>query len=235
VKIGIIGAMEVEIAKLRQQLHKAQEHKNAGFTFYTGQLHGVDIVLLQSGIGKVNAAIGTALLIDNFKPNYVINTGCAGGFVSDINVGDIVISTDVRHHDMDCTVFGYEHGQVPGLPASFKADKLLTDLADGAIHQLTDLKTKKATILTGDQFMNNPARTRELKERFPLAEAVEMEGAAIAQTCHQFAVPFVVIRAISDIAGQENAIQYEEFVEVAAINSANMVMEMIKQLETKNV
>ena len=135
---------------------------------------------------------------------------------------------------MDCKVFGYKHGQVPGMPESFVADNNLIDLADRCIHRLSDINTKKAAILTGDQFMNNPEATKQIKDLFPLAEAVEMEGAAIAQTCYQFNIPFVVIRSISDIAGQENAVEYEEFVEKAAINSANMVIEMTNELGRKN-
>lgn len=233
-KIGIIGAMEVEVINLREKLQNRKEYKKAGLTFYTGLLHKVEVIILKSGIGKVNAAIGTTLLIDTFQPDYVINTGCAGGFPSNLNVGDIVISSDVLHHDMDCTVFGYNKGQVPGMPPSFKADELLIKLADKAVHQLTDLNTKQGTITTGDQFMNDPLHTSQLKEIFPQAKAVEMEGAAIAQTCFQFGVPFVVIRSISDIAGQENAIQYTEFVEVAAVNSAKIVMEMIRELNIHN-
>lgn len=229
-KIGVIGAMEIEVVRLRALLSDKNEHQKGGFVFYTGKLNGNDIILLQSGIGKVNAAIGAAIMIDNFTPDFVINTGAAGGFPGDLKVGDIVISNELIHHDMDCTVFGYKNGQVPGMPASFVADKSLIDLADKCIHKLTDLNTKKATILTGDQFMNDPEATKKIKETFPDAEAVEMEGAAIAQTCYQFKTPFVVIRSISDIAGQENAIEYEQFVETAAVNSANMVVEMTKEL-----
>lgn len=229
-KIGIIGAMEIEVVRLRALLSDKNEQKKGGFVFYTGKLNGNDIVLLQSGIGKVNAAIGAAIMIDNYAPDFVINTGAAGGFPGDLKVGDIVISKELIHHDMDCTVFGYKTGQVPGMPASFVANEKLIDLADKCIHKLIDVKTKKATILTGDQFMNNPEATKKIKDTFPTAEAVEMEGAAIAQTCFQFKVPFVVIRSISDIAGQENAIEYEEFVETAAVNSANMVVEMTKEL-----
>ncbi|WP_321516036.1 5'-methylthioadenosine/adenosylhomocysteine nucleosidase [Marinifilum fragile] len=229
-KIGIIGAMEIEVVRLRALLSDKNEQKKGGFVFYTGKLNGNDIVLLQSGIGKVNAAIGAAIMIDNYAPDFVINTGAAGGFPGDLKVGDIVISKELIHHDMDCTVFGYKTGQVPGMPASFVADEKLIDLADKCIHKLIDVKTKKATILTGDQFMNNPEATKKIKDTFPSAEAVEMEGAAIAQTCFQFKIPFVVIRSISDIAGQENAIEYEEFVETAAVNSANMVVEMTKEL-----
>lgn len=229
-KIGIIGAMEIEVVKLRDQLSNRNEQKKGSFVFYTGTLNNVEIVLLQSGIGKVNAAIGATLLIDNFQPDYVINTGAAGGFPGDLKVGDIVISKEVIHHDMDCTVFGYKIGQVPGMPASFIANEKLIALAEKSVHQLTDLQTKKATILTGDQFMNNAEATNKIKELFPAAEAVEMEGAAIAQTCYQFNIPFVVIRSISDIAGQENAVEYQEFVEIAAVNSAKMVTEMVREL-----
>lgn len=225
--------MEVEVAKLREQLSNKNEQKKASFIFYTGNFNDVEIVLLQSGIGKVNAAIGTTLLIDNFKPDYVINTGAAGGFPGDLKVGDIVISKELIHHDMDCTVFGYKIGQVPGMPASFVANDKLISLADKSIHKLSNLQTKKASILTGDQFMNNPDATKKIKELFPTAEAVEMEGAAIAQTCYQFNIPFVVIRSISDIAGQENAMEYEEFVEIAAINSAKMVTEMVRELRNE--
>ncbi len=229
-KIGIIGAMEVEVVKLRDQLSNREEQKKGSFVFYTGNLNDVEIVLLQSGIGKVNAAIGATVLIDTFQPDCIINTGAAGGFPGDLKVGDIVISTEVIHHDMDCTVFGYKMGQVPGMPESFVADEKLIALADRTIHQFSEIKTKKATILTGDQFMNNPEATSRIKEMFPSAEAVEMEGAAIAQTCYQFNIPFVVIRSISDIAGQENAMEYEEFVEIAAVNSAKMVTEMVNEL-----
>jgi adenosylhomocysteine nucleosidase len=233
-KIGIIGAMEVEVTKLRDQLSQRKEQKIGSFTFYSGSLHGVDVVLLQSGIGKVNAAIGATLLIHNFTPNYVINTGAAGGFPGDLKVGDIVISKEVIHHDMDCTVFGYKMGQVPGMPASFTANEKLISLADKTVHQLDNLKSKKASILTGDQFMNNAEATQRIKTLFPSAEAVEMEGAAIAQTCFQFQIPFVVIRSISDIAGQENAMEYQEFVEIAAVNSAKMVSMMVHELGNQN-
>lgn len=229
-KIGIIGAMEIEVVKLRELLSDKNEEQKGGFIFYTGNLNNVEIILLQSGIGKVNAAIGAALMIDNYKPDFLINTGAAGGFPGNLKVGDIVISTQVIHHDMDCTVFGYKHGQVPGMPESFIAHEKLMNLADKCIHQLSNLATKKATILTGDQFMNNAEATKKIKDMFPDAEAVEMEGAAIAQTCYQFKIPFVVIRSISDIAGQENAVEYEEFVETAAVNSAKMVVEMINEL-----
>lgn len=222
--------MEIEVVKLRELLSNKNEEQKGGFVFYTGNLNGADVILLQSGIGKVNATIGATLMIDSYQPDFVINTGAAGGFPGDLKVGDIVISTQLIHHDMDCTVFGYKHGQVPGMPESFTADEKLINLANKCIHRLTNLSTKKASILTGDQFMNNAEATKQIKNMFPDAEAVEMEGAAIAQTCYRFKIPFVVIRSISDIAGQENAVEYEEFVETAAVNSAKMVVEMTNEL-----
>ncbi len=231
-KIGIIGAMEIEVVRLKEQLNHRSEIKKGNFIFYTGQFNKVDVVLLQSGIGKVNAAIGATLLIDNFSPDCVINTGAAGGFKGNVSVGDIVISTQVAHHDMDCTVFGYQYGQVPGMPAFFTANKKLVALTESCIHQMGGINIIKAAVLTGDQFMNSSEQTAQIKQQFPDAEAVEMEGAAIAQTCYQFKTPFVIIRSISDIAGQENAMEYEQFVETAAVNSANMVMAIAKQLET---
>ncbi len=234
-KIGIIGAMEIEVVRLKGQLNNRNEIKKGNFTFYTGLLNNIDIVLLQSGIGKVNAAIGATLLIDNFNPDCIINTGAAGGFKGTVSVGDIVISTQAAHHDMDCTVFGYRYGQVPGMPPFFTANKKLIELTEKCIHQIGNINTVKAAVLTGDQFMNSAEQTAQIKKQFPDAEAVEMEGAAIAQTCYRFQTPFVIIRSISDIAGQENAIEYEQFVETAAVNSANMVMAITKQLETENL
>ncbi|EKG44478.1 MTA/SAH nucleosidase, partial [Vibrio cholerae HC-39A1] len=128
-KIGIIGAMQQEVAILKDLIEDVQEVNQAGCTFYSGQIQGVDVVLLQSGIGKVSAALGTALLISQYAPDVVINTGSAGGFDASLNVGDVVISSEVRHHDADVTAFGYEIGQMAGQPAAFKADEKLMTVA----------------------------------------------------------------------------------------------------------
>ena len=120
-KVGIIGAMDEEVEILKQALQNREDHTIAGYELFTGQMHGVEVVLLKSGIGKVNAAIGTTLMLQTFQPTCVINTGSAGGFAAELEVGDVVISSEVRHHDVDVTIFGYEHGQVPGLPAAADA------------------------------------------------------------------------------------------------------------------
>lgn len=229
-KIGIIGAMDEEVELLSQTLEGCQEHTIAGYTLFTGTMHDVDVVLLKSGIGKVNAAIGTTLMLQEFEPTCVINTGSAGGFAEDLNVGDVVISTEVRHHDVDVTIFGYEPGQVPGLPAGFTPDNFLADVAERCIARMEGIKTVQGLIATGDSFMNCPERVAKTRENFPSMKAVEMEAAAIAQTCHQFDIPFIVIRALSDIAGKESNLSFEQFLVVAAKHSAEMVMAIVQTI-----
>ena len=233
-KIGIIGAMDEEVELLKATLEDREDHCIAGYSLFTGKMHGVDVVLLKSGIGKVNAAIGTTLMLQVFQPTCVINTGSAGGFASDLNVGDVVISSEVRHHDVDVTVFGYEPGQVPGLPAGFTPDNYLAEIAEGCISRMEGINTVKGLIATGDSFMNCPERVAKTRENFPTMKAVEMEAAAIAQTCHQFDIPFIVIRALSDIAGKESNLSFEQFLVVAAKHSAEMVMAIVQTISTEN-
>ncbi len=228
--IGIIGAMDQEVELLKSALQQIEEHQYAGFSFFSGQMHGQSVVLLKSGIGKVNAAVSTALLLQMFKPDCIINTGSAGGFDEHLEVGDIVISTEVRHHDVDVTVFGYEPGQVPGLPAAFEPDPLLAQIAEQCIGQMQGMKTVRGLIATGDSFMNCAERVAKTRALFPMMKAVEMEAAAIAQACHSFDVPFIVIRALSDIAGKESNLSFDQFLETAASHSAKMVMAIIKSL-----
>lgn len=230
IRIGIIGAMDEEVELLKASLEGREDHEYAGYHLFSGRMHGKEVVVLKSGIGKVNAAIGTTLLLREFKPDCVINTGSAGGFDPELNVGDIVISEDVRHHDVDVTIFGYEPGQVPGLPASFKPEPFLADVAERCISRMEGMKTVKGQIATGDAFMNDPERVARTREVFPQMQAVEMEAAAIAQTCHQFGTPFIVIRALSDIAGKESNLSFDEFLVTAAKHSAEMVMAMVDEI-----
>ena len=229
--IGIIGAMEQEVALLRDNMEECQQMSLGGVHFYTGKMYGVPIVLQQCGIGKVNAAIGTTLMIDRFNPRCVINTGSAGGFDSSLNVGDVVISTEVRHHDVDVTAFGYEHGQVPQLPAAFKPCDDLVDSAVIALKKLSGLyQIDKGLIITGDSFMQSAHRVSETREKFPASKAVEMEAASIAQVCHQMDVPFLIIRSLSDIAGKESNVSFDQFLGTAAKHSAEMVMAIISEI-----
>jgi adenosylhomocysteine nucleosidase len=229
--IGIIGAMEPEVALLREQISDVTTHQSGGYTFYQGTLAGMPVVLVQSGIGKVAAALATALLIQQFKPAAIINTGSAGGFDPELNVGDVVISTEVRHHDVDVTAFGYEIGQVPQMPAAFAAHPALIEAAGQSIATLGFCNTKKGLIATGDSFICDPARIATIRQQFPSMLAVEMEGAAIAQVCHMLNTPFVVIRSLSDIAGKESPQSFEAYLEVASKHSSAMVLELLQRLQ----
>ncbi|GAL21476.1 5'-methylthioadenosine nucleosidase [Vibrio maritimus] len=188
-------------------------------------------MLLQSGIGKVAAAVGTTILLSDYQPDVVINTGSAGGFESSLNLGDVVISTEVRHHDADVTAFGYEIGQMAGQPAAFTADQKLMDVAEKALAQMEDKHAVRGLICTGDEFVCRPERQAFIRENFPGVIAVEMEASAIAQTCHQFNTPFVVVRAISDVADKESPMSFEEFLPLAAQSSSEMVVKMVELLK----
>jgi adenosylhomocysteine nucleosidase len=231
VKVAIIGAMEEEVSILRDKMTDREEITIANSEFSTGKLNGVHVILLKSGIGKVNAAMSTAILLERFNPDYVINTGSAGGFLPSLNVGDVVISTEVCHHDVDVTAFGYEYGQVPGLPPAFLADEKLVQIAEKSAENISDIQVVKGLIATGDSFMNDPARVEFVRKQFNELYAVEMEAAAIAQVCYQFNTPFVIIRALSDIAGKESNVSFEQFLQTAALHSANLVMNMVENLK----
>lgn len=239
-KAGIIGAMEPEIAILKAKLANVQTVNYGGFNFHQGQLNGTDVVIVQSGIGKVAAALATLLLIDKFKPDYVVNTGSAGGFEQSLKVGDIVIGSELRYHDVDVTAFGYEIGQLPANPAAYISHQVLINAAQLGVEQLKqaehkDIKTLVGLITTGDTFMTAENDIAKARKNFPTMAAVEMEGAAIAHTCHQFNIPFVVIRSMSDIAGKESPSSFEVYLETAAINSSQLVENMLNNLQGKSL
>lgn len=228
-KVGIIGAMEQEVTLLRDKIENRQTLTLAGCEIYTGTLNGVEVALLKSGIGKVAAALGTTLLLQLCKPDVVINTGSAGGLAPTLKVGDIVVSDEVRYHDADVTAFGYEPGQMASCPAAFVADDKLITAAEMVIKQL-DLNAVRGLVVSGDAFINGAAPLERIRTTFPQAIAVEMEATAIGHVCHQFKVPFVVVRAISDVADQESHLSFDEFLSVAAKQSSLMVENLLVQL-----
>jgi adenosylhomocysteine nucleosidase len=192
--------------------------------------------MVQSCRGKVAAALATAILIDRFDVDYVVNTGSAGGFDSRLKVGDIVVSSEVRYHDVDLTAFGYEVGQLPANPAAFSPNTTLVVAANKGIEQLNqaegqNIKAVLGLITTGDTFMTKEEDVAKARANFPTMAAVEMEGAAIAQACLQLQTPFVVIRSLSDIAGKESPHTFEEYLQTAAVNSSQLVLNMLAQLE----
>lgn len=228
-KAGIIGAMEQEVTLLRDKIENRQTLTLAGCEIYTGTLNGVEVALLKSGIGKTAAALGTTLLLELCKPDVVINTGSAGGLAPTLKVGDIVVSDEVRYHDADVTAFGYEPGQMAGCPAAFTADEKLIAAAEQVIKQL-DLNAVRGLVVSGDAFINGAEPLARIRSTFPQAIAVEMEATAIGHVCHQFKVPFVVVRAISDVADKESHLSFDEFLSVAAKQSSLMVENLLAQL-----
>ncbi|MGP1960013.1 MAG: 5'-methylthioadenosine/S-adenosylhomocysteine nucleosidase [Arsenophonus sp. NC-TX2-MAG3] len=228
-KIAIIGAMEQEVGLLRKQINAQLELSLGGCKIYLGKFDNLDIALLKSGIGKVPAALGTTLLIEHFAPEFIINTGSAGGLVPTLQVGDIVVSTEVCYHDVNITAFGYQPGQMAQCPATFKANKKLIELAEKCIKKL-DLYAVRGLICTGDSFINGAKELSYIRQIFPNAIAVEMEGSAIGHVCYQFGIPFVIVRAISDVADKESHLSFEEFLPVAARQSSIMVQTMLANL-----
>ncbi|MFS2222781.1 5'-methylthioadenosine/S-adenosylhomocysteine nucleosidase [Pantoea sp. B65] len=228
-KAGIIGAMEQEVTLLRDKIENRQTLTLGGCEIYTGTLNGVDVALLKSGIGKVSAAMGTTLLLELCKPDFIINTGSAGGLAPTLNVGDIVVSDEVRYHDVDVTAFGYEAGQMAGCPAAFAADEKLIAAAESCIAGLK-LNAVRGLVVSGDAFINGAEPLARIRQTFPQAIAVEMEATAIAHVCHQFNTPFVVVRAISDVADQDSHLSFDEFLVVAAQQSSLMVETLLNNL-----
>lgn len=229
-RIAVIGAMEEEVELLRKEIVSGKVTVVADCEFIEGEIGQHTVILVKSGIGKVNAAIATTLLLNNYKPDVVLNTGSAGGFQTSLEVGTVVISDEVRHHDVDVTAFGYEHGQVPGQPAAYVADEKLVTIARAAVEEIGEHAHATGLIASGDVFMSDPARVEKVRELFPTMIAAEMEASAVAQVCHQFGTPFVVIRALSDIAGKESSISFDEFLPIAARHSTDIVLQAISKL-----
>ncbi|MDG5786486.1 5'-methylthioadenosine/S-adenosylhomocysteine nucleosidase [Evansella sp. AB-P1] len=231
-RIGIIGAMEEEVELLRSKMNVLENENIAGCEFFLGKLQGVEVVLSKSGIGKVNAAISTTLMNRLFHPDYIINTGSAGGFHKELSVGDIVISTEVRYNDVDATVFGYEFGQVPRMPSFYTPTDELIKIAEECAEEV-GIHSVKGLIISGDSFMSDHERVEAIRQKFNDPYCSEMEAGAIAQVCYQFQCPFVIIRSLSDIAGQDAKLSYDQFLETASVNSAKMVLLMLEKLRKK--
>lgn len=230
-RVGIIGAMEEEVISLKRKMTVQNTKDIAGMTFYEGTLSETKVIVVRCGIGKVNAAICTQVLIDKFDVNYIINTGVAGGLYPDINIGDIVISSDTVEHDMDTTAFGDERGVIPRMDTSFfKADDKLVEIAkEAALKVQGDHKVYIGRVASGDQFISSMQVKEDIYSTFT-AYCAEMEGAAIAHTCYLNQIPFVIIRAISDKADQSADVNFEEFVNEAAKNASKMIEAIVSNL-----
>ena len=225
--IGIIGAMEEETRVLLEKMENPQKEVIHHLEYISGLIDNKKVVLAQSGIGKVNSALATAFLIDRYKPEVVINTGSAGGLKHTLAVGDVVIADSLAYHDVDATVFGYQKGQVPQMPALYEsAPNVVENIMKAA--QEVGLAAEKGLIVSSDSFIASKEEITRIISEFPEAYATEMEGASIAQTCYTMDVPFVVVRAISDCADEEASISFDDFIVEAGKKSAEMVIEFIK-------
>ncbi|TZE82050.1 5'-methylthioadenosine/adenosylhomocysteine nucleosidase [Calorimonas adulescens] len=230
VLIGVIGAMGEEIEILLRKSKIKRKTVIAGMMFIECAIEDVNCILVVSGIGKVNAAVCTQILISNFSVSKIINTGVAGAIDSMLDIGDIVISSELIEYDVDVTVFGYKRGVIPRMKTSiFKAEPRLIDYALTACKKNQDINSYVGRIISGDKFVANKDEVISLKKEFN-GLAVEMEGAAIAHTCYLNKVPFVIIRAISDRADGKANISYNQFVHSSAKTASNIILDMIGNL-----
>lgn len=228
-KIGIIGAMEEEVQLLKSKMSHLNQHQIAGVDFYEGEISQQTVILVRSGIGKVQAGMTTGLLLAQYAPDVVLNTGSAGGIGQGLKIGDVVISSEVAYHDVDATAFGYVIGQLPQQPARFKADSDWVARVQRAAAAVK-LASRTGLIVSGDQFVSSQAASKKILANFPGALASEMEGAAIGQVATQFKVPFVVIRAMSDVGDEDAGVIFDDFVVKAGQHSAAMILALLAQL-----
>ena len=230
-KLGIVGAMQQEVETLLAAMQDVKKVEKLTAVFYEGKLEGLDVVVVQCGVGKVNAAMCTQSLCDCFGVTHLVNTGIAGSMCADLDIADLVVSEDAMYHDFDCVHFGYEMGRVPGMDVTaFPADEKMAALAFAAAEKVNPGHTKVGRVASGDLFVAE----RKAKERIIQrtgALCTEMEGAAIAHTAYRNGVPFVVIRAISDKADDSAEMDYPTFEKIAAHRCAAVTMEMARNLK----
>lgn len=231
-KLGIIGAMSIEIEELKSQMSDVAVKEYAGMTFYEGTLENLSVVLVVCGVGKVNAAMCVQVLCDCFAVTHIVNTGVAGSLCAELDIGDFVISTKAMYHDFDCHVLNaaYPVGQVPGLPVhAFPANEMLVQLAFDAAQQVHTDHARKGIVASGDQFVcDKSVKAKIVADTCALC--TEMEGAAIAHAAWRNGVPFVVIRAISDKADDSAEMDYPTFEAIAAKRCAAVTQCLAKRM-----
>lgn len=228
--LGVIGAMEEEVAKLKEMMADVKVQHIASMEFYQGTLEGKEVVVVKSGIGKVNAAVCAQILVDCFQVSALVNTGIAGSLRKEIDIGDVVLSEDLVQHDMDAVAFSYPLGQVPRMDVfSFSADPDLIALAKECCQKVNpEIGIHVGRILSGDQFIASKEKKEWMTEIFG-GDCCEMEGAAIAQTAYLNKVPFVIIRAISDKADDSAHMDYPAFEALAIKRSVKLMKEMVSR------
>jgi adenosylhomocysteine nucleosidase len=225
-KFLILGAMDEEIQTYLQQLDNLTCTQVQHLEVHSGNINEHEVYVARCGIGKVASALAAGILIQAYNPDLVINSGSAGGFAPELNVGDIVVATNLIQHDVNLTHFGYELGQPAGMPAVFEMQKDWQTQALSQVRQI-GIHGMKGLIISGDAFIGTDEQSAQLMSAFPTAVAVEMEGAAIAQVCHILQTDCLVIRAISDHANKASTMTFEEYLPLAAKHSAQIVLGLI--------
>ena len=228
-KIGIIFAMEEELKELLKYLDIKKTTTKYNLKFYEGIIENNECILVQSGVGKVNAARTAQCLIDNFEIDYLFNIGVAGGITKNLNVFDIVIAEKLVQHDFDITAFNHEKGYIPDLGVYINSDEKLVKLAKKTIMSNNKYKVHSGVIASGDIFCTDDKMTKEINKEFD-AICVEMESASIAQVATLSNIPFLILRSISDTPNNNNVITYDTFLEKSCINIAEAMKKLIKEL-----
>lgn len=228
-KIGIIAAMEEELRLLLENVLDCQAHQVLSNTYYTGRLGQHDLVLVQSGIGKVMSAMTVAILVDHFDVDAIINTGSAGAVAPGLAIGDVVVADQLVYHDVDVTAFGYAYGQMAAQSLYFNCDSQFVNTFKEVLAQ-SSTGSRVGLIATGDSFIAGQDKIDNIKTVFPTVLAVEMEGAAIAQAAHATGKPFIVVRAMSDTAAHDANITFDQFIIEAGKKSAQTLMAFLEKL-----
>ena len=229
-KIGIIAAMPEELKLLVEHLEMAEKHQRLGHVYYTGRIKHHEVVLVESGIGKVMSAMSVAVLVNDFEVTAVINTGSAGAVASGLEIGDVVVADRLVYHDVDVTAFGYDYGQMARQPLYYEASRYLVEEMKVVLEK-TQQTSRVGLIATGDIFISGHDKIDQIKAHFPDVLAVEMEGAAIAQAAHSLGLPFMVIRAMSDTASHDANITFDEFILEAGKRSAETLIQLLNNLD----
>ncbi|KLK31366.1 5'-methylthioadenosine nucleosidase [Streptococcus agalactiae] len=228
-KIGIIAAMEEELKLLVENLEDKSQETVLSNVYYSGRYGEHELVLVQSGVGKVMSAMSVAILVESFKVDAIINTGSAGAVATGLNVGNVVVADTLVYHDVDLTAFGYDYGQMSMQPLYFHSDKTFVSTFEAVLSK-EEMISKVGLIATGDSFIAGQEKIDVIKGHFPQVLAVEMEGAAIAQAAQATGKPFVVVRAMSDTAAHDANITFDEFIIEAGKRSAQVLMAFLKAL-----
>ena len=229
-KLGIIGAMAEEVETLLAQLENKTSTNHAGSDFHAGILEGLDVVVVQCGVGKVNAAICAQILCSVYGVTHLVNTGIAGSLCADLDIADMVVSTDAMYHDFDTSPFGYPIGKVPGMPVTYPADEKMIGYAFAAAEAVNPGHTRTGRVASGDQFVSRKDQKQHIID-VTQAICTEMEGAAIAHTAYRNNVPFVILRAISDKADDSAEMDYPTFEKLAAHRCAEVTKNLARQLK----